>query len=121
MAGDRTVANAETQGLGRALVALCITEITSWGILYYAFPVMLARLTRATGWSTGTAMAAYTTGLVVAALAGVPVGRLLDRYGPRPVMVAGSVTGVVAILFIAAAPDLRSFFAAWALAGLAQA
>ena len=40
-------------GLRRALVALCVTEITSWGVLYYAFPVVLTRLTRATGWPTG--------------------------------------------------------------------
>jgi hypothetical protein len=29
-------------GRRRALVALCVTEITSWGTLYYAFPAMLA-------------------------------------------------------------------------------
>ncbi|MDT7635253.1 MAG: hypothetical protein QOI50_7183, partial [Pseudonocardiales bacterium] len=28
-------------GPTRALAALCITEVTSWGVLYYAFPVLL--------------------------------------------------------------------------------
>jgi len=27
-------------GLRRVLAALCLTEITSWGILYYAFTVL---------------------------------------------------------------------------------
>jgi len=104
----------------RALIALCVTEITSWGVLYYAFPVMLASLSRDTGWSTATAMAAFSTGAVASALAGVLVGRLIDAHGPRPVMTAGSVLGVAGVLAIAAAPSLPVFFAAWVLAGLAQ-
>ena len=27
-------------GLRRVLVVLCVTEIVSWGVLYYAFPVL---------------------------------------------------------------------------------
>jgi predicted MFS family arabinose efflux permease len=104
----------------RALIALCVTEITSWGVLYYAFPVMLSSLTRDTGWSTATAMAAFSTGAVVSALAGILVGRLIDAHGPRPVMTAGSILGVAGVLAIAAAPSLPVFFAAWVLAGLAQ-
>jgi MFS family permease len=104
----------------RALIALCITEITSWGVLYYAFPVLVSHLTRATGWPAALAMAAFSVGLVTAALTGVPVGRLLDRYGPRPVMTAGSVVGVAAVLAVAAAPSLPWFFAAWVLAGVAE-
>jgi MFS family permease len=106
--------------LRRALIALCVTEITSWGVLYYAFPVMLSSLTNDTGWSTATAMAAFSTGAVISALAGVPVGRLIDTRGPRPVMTAGSILGVAAVLAIATAPSLPVFFAAWILAGLGQ-
>ncbi|GLY86746.1 MFS transporter [Actinoallomurus iriomotensis] len=104
----------------RVLIGLCATEITSWGVLYYAFPVTLSSLTRDTGWSTATAMAAFSAGAVVSALAGILVGRLIDARGPRPVMTAGSVVGVAAVVAIAAAPSLPLFFAAWVLAGLAQ-
>jgi MFS family permease len=99
-------------GLRRALIGLCVTEITSWGVLYYAFPVMLTRVADDTGWTTGAAMGAYSTGLVMAALAGVPVGRMLDRYGPRRVMTAGSVAGVVAALAVAA-PAGGALLADW--------
>ena len=40
------------------LAALCASQITSWGVMYYAFPVMLASITADTGWSAGAAMAA---------------------------------------------------------------
>ena len=108
-------------GLRRVLVVLCVTEIVSWGVLYYAFPVLAPSIARDTGWSVATITAAFSIGLVVSALVGVWSGRLLDRIGPRPVMTAGSVLAVPAVLGIAVAPSLPMFFAAWALAGVSMA
>nr|WP_225634637.1 MFS transporter [Streptomyces solaniscabiei] len=104
-----------------ALPALCLTQIVSWGIVYYAFPVLNPQITAATGWPTGATTAAFSLGLVVSALAGIRVGRILDQRGPRTVMTTGSVLGVVSLLIVAAAPNLLAFFAGWALAGLAMA
>ncbi|WP_226379036.1 MFS transporter [Pseudonocardia sp. KRD291] len=109
------------RGLWRVLVVLCVTEITSWGVLYYAFPVLAPSIAADTGWSLSTITAAFSGGLVVSALVGIPVGRLLDRHGPRWVMTAGSVIAVPATVAIAAAGSLPWFVAAWLLAGVAQA
>ncbi|WP_028924606.1 MFS transporter [Pseudonocardia acaciae] len=108
-------------GLRTALLALCVTEVTSWGVLYYAFPVMLADLTADTGWSTAEAIGAFSTGALVSAVGAVPVGRLIDSRGPRAVMTSGSVLGVLSVLALAAAPTLGLFYLAWAVAGVAQA
>jgi MFS family permease len=105
----------------RALVALCLTQITSWGVLYYAFPVALASITADTGWSATAATAAFSAGLIVSALAGIPVGRWLDRYGPRRVMTAGSLLAVPATVGIALAPTYGWFLLAWLVAGIAMA
>ena len=64
-------------------MALCLTEITSWGILYYAFPVLSVAISRDTGWSTSVIVAAFSVSQLVAAAVGIPVGRILDRHGPR--------------------------------------
>ncbi|MDH6493968.1 MFS transporter [Streptomyces sp. SAI-149] len=104
-----------------ALPALCVTQIVSWGIVYYAFPVLNPQITAATGWPAGATTAAFSLGLVVSALAGIRVGRILDRRGPRAVMTAGSVLGVVSLLIVATAPNVPVFIAGWALAGLAMA
>lgn len=104
-----------------ALIALCVTEIVSWGVLYYAFPVALASISKATGWSSTAATAAFSAGLVISAGTGIPVGKVLDRHGPRVVMTTGSIVAIPALVIIALAPTLPVFFAGWLLAGVAMA
>ena len=104
----------------RPLITLCITEVTSWGVLYYAFPVLLPSISADTGWSIPAVTAGFSIGLVVSAVAGVPVGRLLDRIGPRPVMTSGTLLAIPATLALAAARTLPEFLGAWVLAGLAM-
>ncbi|WP_240662707.1 MFS transporter [Streptomyces sp. WAC 06738] len=103
------------------LPALCATQITSWGIVYYAFPVLNPAITADTGWSPTATTAAFSAALLVSALAGIPLGRVLDRRGPRAVMTAGSALGVTAVAALAAAPHQAVFTAAWLLAGIAMA
>lgn len=103
------------------LAALCIAELSSWGLLYYSLPVAVAPISQDMGWSETTVTAALTVGLVVSALAGVRVGRLLDSHGPRTLMSVGTLIGIAALLLVAAAPNLVVFFLAWVLAGFAQA
>ncbi|MCE0764395.1 MFS transporter [Pseudonocardia kujensis] len=118
---DGLAQNLSTGGLRRVLVVLCVTQIVSWGVLYYAFPVLAPSIAADTGWSVSTITAGFSTGLVVSALMGIPAGRWLDRIGPRPVMTAGSILGVPAVVGIALAPTLPLFFTAWVLAGVAMA
>ncbi|GLZ50672.1 putative transporter, MFS family protein [Actinomycetospora sp. NBRC 106378] len=102
-------------------MALCVTEITSWGALYYAFPVLLGPITADTGWSSTATVGAFSLGAIVSALAGIVVGRSIDRFGPRRVMTTGSVLGTLGLVGVALAPGLGWFYLAWAVAGVGQA
>lgn len=102
------------------LVTLCATEITSWGVLYYAFPVLVGDITAATGWPTAWLTAALSASQLVAALVGIPVGRWLDQHGPRGVMTAGSALAVPGLVAVATAQHLAWFLAAWLLVGVAM-
>jgi MFS family permease len=101
-------------------VTLCVTETTSWGILYYALPVLAGRISADTGWSLTWLTAAFSLGLVVAAVLGIGVGRWLDRHGPRWLMSAGSALAVLCLVGVALAPTFAWFVAAWAVAGVAM-
>lgn len=103
------------------LAGLCTTQIIAWGVLYYAFPVLSARIAEDTGWSTSSVTLAYSAGLVVSALLGIPVGKMLDQRGPRLVMTTGSVLGVLGLIGIAWAPNYGVFLLGWLVAGAAMA
>jgi MFS family permease len=105
----------------QALAALCVTEIVSYGVIYYAFPVLATQIAAGTGWSRAAVTAAYSAGNLAGAVAGIPAGRLLHRHGPRPLMTAASVLGALAVAAIAAAPSYGWFIAAWLMAGIASA
>ena len=107
-------------GLRRVLVTLCVTETTSWGILYYAFPVLAGEISADTGWSLTWLTAAFSLGLVVSAVLGIGVGRWLDRHGPRWLMTTGSVLASVSVVGVALAPTFGWFVTAWAVSGVAM-
>jgi MFS family permease len=119
--GEPAAADAPAGSLRRALAALCVTEIVSYGVIYYAFPVLAVQITAGTGWSRTAVTAAYSAGNLAGAAAGIPAGRLLQRHGPRAVMTVSSVLGVASVAGIAAAPTYWWFLTAWLAAGTASA
>jgi MFS family permease len=103
------------------LAALCVTEIVSYGALYYAFTVLAPSIAKDTGWSTFALTAAFSGGSLVGAVAGIPVGRYMQRHGPRAIMSAASVLGAVGITAVALAPSYGVFLVAWLTVGLTTA
>lgn len=103
------------------LVALCVTKIVSYGVLFYAFTVLLPRIADGTGWSPTAVTAAFSAGSLTGGVAGIAAGQVLQRHGPRWVMTGESALGTVAILGVAWSPSYGAFFATWVLAGAASA
>ncbi|MGJ9421535.1 MFS transporter [Aeromicrobium sp. CF3.5] len=111
----------DAAGLRRVVVVLSITEITSWGVLYYAFAVLSSSIVADTGWSARSVTGAFSASLVISGLVGIVLGRRLDVFGPRRLMTACSLLAVVAVVAIALAPSYPAFLAAWMVAGIAMA
>ncbi|MFC7496812.1 MULTISPECIES: MFS transporter [unclassified Nocardioides] len=107
--------------LRRVTVILCATEIVSWGVLYYAFPVLAPSISEDTGWPPTAVVAAFTVAQLVAGGIGILVGRRIHHHGPRGVMTLGSVVAVAAVLLLAQAGSWWWFLAAWCIAGAAMA
>jgi len=101
--------------------ALSVTETVSWGILYYAFAVFLLPMQQELGYSAAQLAGAFSLALLVSAVAGIAVGRHLDRRGPRALMTAGSITGVVLVLAWSQVHGLAAFYLLWAGIGVVMA
>ncbi|HXA97295.1 MAG TPA: MFS transporter, partial [Candidatus Dormibacteraeota bacterium] len=103
------------------VATLSITEIVSWGILYYGFPVFLAPMEQELGASRVAITGAFTVGMAVAALAAVPVGRWLDRHGPWALMTLGSCLGAALVVAWSRVHSLPALYVVWTLMGLVLA
>src|SRR5438552_13209482 len=103
------------------VAALCVTETVTWGIVYYGFPVFLRPMEEALGASRVAITGAFSIGLAVAALAGISVGRWLDRHGPRALMTLGSCLATALCFAWAHVQSLTALYAVWFGMGFAMA
>jgi MFS family permease len=120
-AGGVRADQLDTAGRRRVLATLCLTQVTGWGVLFYAFPVLQGSIAADTDWPRTWVAGAFTAGQVIAALGGVAVGRVLDRRGPRVLMTAGSGLAAGSLVLVATAGTPAGFAFAWMVAGAAMA
>jgi MFS family permease len=100
---------------------LATTETISWGILYYAFAAFLVPMQQELDWSTAALTGAYSLALLVSGLAAMPVGRWIDRHGPRLLMTLGSIGGTFLLLAWSRTDSLPAFYALWIVMGAVMA
>lgn len=102
------------------VVTLGVTETISWGVLYYAFTVYLAPMEADLGWSRGDMTGAFSLALLLAGFAAIPVGRWLDRHGPRLLMTIGSIAATLLVLAWSRVTSLQQLYLIWAAIGLSM-
>jgi hypothetical protein len=111
---------ATSPGLDRRVVitALGIAQILAWGTSFY-FPAVFAEsIVHDTGWSLGWVVGGTSVGLLVAGLISPQVGRIIDRHGGRPVLMASSLSYAGGLVCAGLAPNLPFYLFAWALIGV---
>ncbi len=104
----------------RLIAILAVTQIASWGSLYYAFSIVAPAMARDLGLSNELVYGAFSWSLLVAGVASAPVGILLDRLGGRLVMAAGSIACGAGLLWLSACSGVFSCYGAWTVLGLAM-
>jgi MFS family permease len=75
----------------------------------FSLPVFLLPMSRDTGWSVTGISTAMTIGFLALALASIVWGTLSDRFGPRLVVLAGSVLLAVSLALASQATSLIEF------------
>ena len=107
-------------GLGVRLAALAVGQVVSWGVLYYGLIVAGPRIAEETGWPLPLVTGLSSASLIVSAVCGIVIGRLLDHRSPRLVMTAGSMLGVTGFVIVALAPNPVVFGVGWMIVGVAE-
>lgn len=104
----------------KPVAILAITQLISWGMLYYAFGALSARIQADLALSAGQTFGAFSLSVLVAGLAATPVGIAIDRHGGRWIMVLGSLTAAAGLGLMAAATSVVAYWMAWGVLGVAM-
>ncbi len=103
------------------LAALALTQTIGYGVLYYAFAVVLNPIATDLRTSTAAVTGALTLAVLTTATAAVPVGRWLDRHSGRALMTAGSVLGAGAVAAWSQVHSIVELYLVFAVIGAASA
>ena len=88
---DAVAGPVPVRGTSPFITGLGVAQICSWGSIYYAFPQVAAAMEVDLGWSKTELYGAVSVGLLLSAVAAVPVGTAIDRGLGRWVMSIASL------------------------------
>ncbi|MGA7791245.1 MAG: MFS transporter, partial [Xanthobacteraceae bacterium] len=108
-------------GPWRAVSVLGVTEILSWGALFYPPVLTVPLIAHDHGWSRAFTMGGFSAGLFVGGLCSRYVGATIDRLGGHVVMPVGSLLGAAGLAALVVAHGAVAYFAAWMVLGVAMA
>jgi MFS family permease len=105
----------------RAVWSIGCGQLVNWGVLYYAFSVLLVPLEQSLDAPRWLVAGAFSVALLVSAIAAPAVGRLADRgQGPAAIQ-AGGLFAAGLLIGWAAAPSILLTYIVWAALGLCMA
>jgi predicted MFS family arabinose efflux permease len=103
------------------LAILALTQIISWGSIYYAFAIVSGDIGRELGLPPTVVFGGFSWSLLVAGVLATPIGIMLDRSGGRRVMGGGSICAALKLALLALAQSAWSYLFAWTVIGLSMA
>ncbi len=103
------------------LIALGVTQIVSWGSIYYAFALLLEPLQRDLGAGKSEIAGAFSVALLVSGLCATWIGRTIDRLGGRRVMTLGSAGAALLLVALAHVQSVAALYTVWIGLGMVMA
>jgi len=115
------IIGARTRPAGRLfhgwtiVVALGVTTVLAYGTNQYLYALLLDPVAHETGWSRAALAGGFSGVVLVSGLAGVVAGPLVDRYGARLPLAAGSLLNALVLFLLSRTTSLAAWDALWTL------
>lgn len=103
------------------LYVIGLGQLVNWGVLFFAFGVLLVPVEQALGAPRWLVAGAFSVSLLISAIAAPAIGRLADRGQGPVVMRAGGLIAAGLLVVWAAAPTLVITYVVWAALGVCMA
>ncbi|RCW66079.1 MFS transporter [Pseudorhodoferax soli] len=101
-------------------VLLGVAQTLAWASSYYLPAILADAIARDLGTTSSAVFGAFSVALLMSAAIGPFAGRLIDRRGGRPVLIASNVVFAAGLAALSQAQQPLHVFAAWAVIGLAM-
>lgn len=106
---------------GVVVTALGLSQTLAWASSYYLPAILADPIGTALDLPRSWVFAAFSMALLIAACTGPAVGRAIDRYGGRGVLVLSNIVLAAGLILLAAAHGAAMLFIAWAVLGIGMA
>jgi MFS family permease len=108
----------ETSGRGVVVGALGTTQTLAWASSYYLPAILADPMAAAAGVPRAFVFGAFSGALLLTAVLGPWVGRLIDRRGGRGVLAASNVVFAIGLVVLGASGGFAIQCAAWVVLGV---
>lgn len=105
----------------RAVIGLGIGQLVNWGVLYYAFAMLVQPLERELGVPTWVVTGAFSVALLMSALLAPTVGRWGDRDRGALLIQAGGIVAAAVLVAWTFMPGVLTLYVVWAGLGFCMA
>jgi len=113
-----TIAEGVTGGRAGVVAAIGTTQAIAWASSYYMPAILGAPIAAALQLSQGTFFGLFSSALLLSAIVGPSIGRLIDRHGGRPVLAGSNLILAAGLLILAAAHGFIALAIAWTVLGI---
>ena len=100
--------------------AMSLAQLISWGSLYYTFSLLMPAIESELGLSRVQVSGAFSAALLASGVAGLPVGRWIERGAARAVMAGGSLLAAVLLALHSRIEGMAGLYAVWIGLGFAM-
>ena len=101
----------------RPAILLGLLTVGAYGLVLYGFGAITGAMQDEEGWSSAAVNAAFMGSYLLGAAVSLVSGRILDAFGPRPVLWTGLIAGTVLLIAASYADQVWLFIILWSLGG----